>query len=104
MLTDFSATRESEANYIRPAVVVTNNEANAHAHILVVIPITSNLGRVGHYDLELPNNRTGLDRDTKAQVNLIRHVSVSRFVKTLGHVPTDLMLDLDARIREHLAL
>lgn len=104
LLTNFSPARSGEPSDIRPAVIVTNNIANANAEVLVAVPITSNLDRVYPFDLFLPNNRTGLDVDSKAQANLLRAVSVSRFIRRLGYLPEDLMQDLDTRIREHLAL
>ena len=104
ILTNLAPARPGEASYIHPCVIVTNNEANANLDVLVVVPITSNLERVFKYDLELPLHRTGLNKDSKAQVNSVRHVSTSRFIKTLGFVPDDLMLEVDDRIREHLAL
>jgi mRNA interferase MazF len=104
MLTNLTPGRDGEANYVHPCIVVTNNEANANLDVLVVVPLTSNLERTFKYDLELPLNRTGLNKDSKAQVNLIRHVNVNRFMKRLGFVPDDLMLELDSRIREHLGL
>lgn len=102
--TDFAPAREGEANYTRPAIIVTNNQANAAAPVVTVIPLTSNLERVYPMQLFLPNNRTGLDRDSKAQVELIRHVSTGRIKKVIGYVPNDLMAELDSKIKEHLAL
>jgi mRNA interferase MazF len=102
--TDFSPAREGEANYTRPAIIVTNNQANAVAPVVTVIPLTSNLERIYPMQLFLPNNRTGLDRDSKAQVELIRHVAIGRIKKVIGYVPDDLMSDLDSKIKEHLAL
>ena len=104
ILTNFAPAREGEPNKIHPAIVVTNNIANANAPVLIVVPITSNLERIYPFDLFLPNNRTGLNLDSKAQVNLLRVVSLSRLIKTLGYTPQDLMEQLDQRIREHLAL
>jgi mRNA interferase MazF len=71
---------------------------------VVVIPLTSNLDRVYPFELELPNQRTGLNKDSKAQIHLIRHVNVDRLKQALGFVPHDLMRDLDGRLRLHLAL
>ena len=103
-LTQFEPARAGEANYTHPAIVVTNNRANLITSVLVVIPITSNIERIYPFELALPNQRTGLNKDSKAQVNLIRHVSTDRFTRHLGFVPDDLMLELDRRIKDHLAL
>lgn len=104
VFTDFSPARENEANYLRPAIIITNNQANAVAPVLTVVPLTSNLERIYPMQLFLPTNRTGLDRDSKAQIELMRHVAISRFKRIIGFVPEDLMVELDTKIKEHLAL
>lgn len=103
-LTQFAPARASEANFVHPAVVVTNNRANLHSPQIVVIPVTSNTERVYPFELALSVERSGLNLDSKAQVNLIRHVSLDRLMRKLSFVPDDLMLELDIRIKEHLAL
>ncbi len=104
VLVDFAPARPAEAGYVRPAVIVTNNQANAFAPVVMVVPLTSNLEKVYPVQLFLPAERSGLDRDSKAQVELLRHVTLQRVQKTLGHLPADLMAQLDMRLREHLAL
>lgn len=104
LLVNFSPARESEANSTQPAVVLTNNAANANSVVITVIPLTTNLGRVYPFQLLLPHQRTDLDEDSKAQVEQIRSVALSRVLRRLGQVPADLMLELDARVREQLAL
>jgi mRNA interferase MazF len=103
-LVDFGASLGGEVAYIRPAIVVTNNTANFIAHVIVVVPITSNIEKIGVYDVFLPNNRTDLNQDSKSQVNLIRHIAIERLGQRLGHVPSDLMDEVDARIIVHLGL
>lgn len=104
VLVDFSPARVAEANYTRPAIVVTNNQANAFAPVVMVVPLTSDLTKIYPVQLFLPAERSGLDRDSKAQVELLRHVTLERIQKMLGQLPTDLMTQLDVRLREHLAL
>ncbi len=104
VLIDFAPTRPAEADYVRPAVIVTNNQANAFAPVVMVVPLMSNLEKDYPVQLFLPAERSGLDRDSKAQVELLRHVTLQRIQKTLGHLPADLMAQLDMRLREHLAL
>lgn len=104
VLVNFSPARPAEADYIRPAVVVTNNQANAFAPVVTVVPLTSSVTKIYPMQLFLPAERSGLDRDSKAQVELLRHITVERIQKTLSHLPDDLMAQLGARLREHLAL
>jgi mRNA interferase MazF len=104
VLVDFDPAQAAEAAKTRPAVIVSNNIANSHAHVITVIPLTTSLSRVYPHEMVLPVARTGLDNDSKTQVHLIRHVSKTRIRKTLGHVPEDLMQQLDGLLREHLSL
>lgn len=104
LLVDFAPARDGEANLVHPAVVITNNAANLNGSSIVVVPLTSNTERVYPFQVLLPTERTGLNKDSKAQVELLRVVAVSRVRRSLGFVPDDLMGELDARVREHLAL
>ena len=99
----------SEAARTRPAVVVSNNTANAVAArrgdgVVTVVPLTSNTERVHAFQVLLPAAETGLPRDSKAQAEQVRAVSVSRIVRSDGWVPVELMAAVDEALRVHLAL
>lgn len=96
--------REGEAGQTHPGVVVSNNAANANAVLLMVVPLTSNISRLYVTDVLLPNQRTGLDHDSKAQIEAMRAANVSRLLERLGHVPDDLMAQVDAKLRMHLGI
>lgn len=96
--------REGEAGQTHPGIIVSNNANNASAHLLMTVPLTSNVERVYVTNLVLPNQRTGLDHDSKAQVEAMRAAHSSCLIKRLGHVADDLMAELDAKIRMHLGL
>ena len=100
-LIDFDPVRP-EVNSNRPAVVVTNNIANTNGTTLTVIPLTTQVTRVYSFQVLLAASDTGLDFDSKAQIEQIRSVSTSRFIKRLGQIPEFLMQEIDNRIREHL--
>ncbi|UZX14589.1 type II toxin-antitoxin system PemK/MazF family toxin [Thermus sp. PS18] len=104
LLVDFDPGSPGEAAKVRPAILVTNDVANAYSPVVVVVPLTSNISRIYPFELYLPADRTGLDRDSKAQVQLIRHVHRRRVRAHLGTLPGDLLEALDIRIREHLGL
>ncbi|GAA5514473.1 endoribonuclease MazF9 [Deinococcus carri] len=96
--------REGEAAQTHPGIVVTNNAANVSTHLLMTVPLTSNVERLYITNILLPNQRTGLDHDSKAQVEAMRATHVSRLIKRLGHVPDDLMTEVDGKVRLHLGL
>lgn len=108
-LIDLEPTRGSEANKRRPAVIVSNDRANATAErlgrgVVTVVPVTSKIARVFSFQTLLPAAATGLRVDSKAQAEQIRSVSIERIGPALGHMPTELMAELDDAVRLHLQL
>lgn len=106
---NFDPVRGSEANKTRPAVIVSNDAANATATrlgrgVITVVPVTSNITRVYPFQLLLPAHLTGLPRDSKAQAEQIRSVSVDRIGGTLGQLPPALVAELDRALRVQLSL
>jgi len=108
-LVDLDPGRGSEADKTRPAVVVSNDGANAAAlrsgrGVLTVVPITSNVTRVYPFQVLLPANLSGLDRDSKAQAEQVRSVSAVRVGRRIGTLPPDLVAALEDALRLHLGL
>ena len=108
-LIDLEPTRGSEANKRRPAVIVSNDRANATADrlargVITVVPVTSSIARVFPFQTLLPADATGLRVTSKAQAEQVRSVSIERVGAVLGHVPADLMAELDDAMRLHLQL
>lgn len=106
---DFDPAQGSEANKTRPAVVVSNDAANATATrlgrgVITVVPVTSNITRVYPFQVLLPANQTGLPRDSKAQAEQLRSVSVERVGKRLGELSAALVTELDRALRVQLGL
>src|SRR5437879_4140481 len=108
-IVDLDPARSSEANKWRPAVVVSNDGANATAErlgrgVVTVVPITSNVARVYQFQVLLPAESTGLRQDSKAQAEQIRPVSVERIGAALGLLSAELIAELDEALRLHLSL
>lgn len=108
-LVDLDPARRGEADKQRPAVIVSNDGANTTAArlghgVVTVVPVTSNVDRVYPFQVLLPRAETGLDRDSKAQAEQIRSVSVERVSQKIGAVPPALMSAVDDALRLHLAL
>jgi mRNA interferase MazF len=101
--------RGAEASKTRPAVVVSNDAANATADrlgrgVVTVVPVTSNTARVYPFQVLLRADQTGLSGDSKAQAEQVRSVAVERIGRRLGHVPAAAMAELDQALRLHLDL
>lgn len=106
---DFNPGRGSEARKRRPAVIVSNDGANAVAArlgrgVITVLPVTSNIRRIYPFQVRLPASASGLRQDSKAQAEQIRSVAVERLGQPIGMVPAALMLQIDEALRLHLAL
>ena len=104
ILVDFEPARPSEADKVRPSILVTNDQANLFGVNIMVVPLTGNVDRVYPFQLFLPAEQTGLERDSKAQVELTRSVSKSRLGKRVGRLPEGLLEQLDERLKLHLDL
>ncbi len=104
VLVDFDPAKDFEASKKRPAIVVSNNISNQFAHVLIVVPLTTNLKRVYPHELVLFTHEVDIKEDSKTQVHLIRHVSKARVLKVLTHLSSEIMFELDILLREQLNL
>jgi mRNA interferase MazF len=108
-LVDLDPVRGAEANKRRPAVIFSNDGANSSADrlghgVITVVPVTSNTERVYPFQVLLPASATGLDRDSKAQAEQLRSVSIERVGRRVGVLSPELSAALDEAMRLHLAL
>jgi mRNA interferase MazF len=108
-LVDYEPARGSEANKARPAVIVSNDGANAAVArtgqgVVTLVPLTSNTSRVYPFQVLLPAAECGLPKDSKVQCEQIRALAPERLLRTIGSVPRQRMAEIDAALRLHLAL
>ncbi|MGH3275634.1 MAG: type II toxin-antitoxin system PemK/MazF family toxin [Streptosporangiaceae bacterium] len=101
--------RGAEASKTRPAVVVSNDAANATAArlsrgVITVVPVTSNTEQIYPFQVLLPARSTGLHQDSKAQAEQVRSVDVERIGQRVGQLPRQLLAELDQALRIHLSL
>jgi mRNA interferase MazF len=98
-----------DATKRRPAVIVSNNGANAMATqlgrgVLTVAPMTSNVDQVYPFQVLVLADTSGLEQDSKVQAEQVRSISVGRIGERVGHVPATAMLEIDDALRLHLEL
>ena len=108
-MVDLDPVLGSEADKVRPAVIVSNNGANAAVQrsgsgVLTVVPVTSNITRIYPFQVLLPAAQCGLRRDSKAQAEQVRSVAAVQIGRRVGVLPSDLLAQLDSALRLHLDL
>ena len=108
-MVDLDPARAGEANKQRPAVIVSNDGANSAAAklgrgVVTVVPVTSNVDRIYPFQVLLPSGLSGLPRDSKAQAEQVRSVSVERVTDRIGTLPPELMVEVDEALRLHLSI
>lgn len=106
---DLDPARGSEANKSRPAVIVSNDRANATAARLgrgtvTVVPVTSNVARIYPFQVMLAAESTGLTVDAKAQAEQVRSVATERLTRPIGRLSAIQLAQLDDALRLHLDL
>lgn len=84
----------------RPAIVVSNNQANQKSHRVVVVPITSNeqLRLASHVPIQV-QNKVG-----KVVVDQLKSVDKERLGKKIGECSKEIMSKVDQAIKMELAL
>ena len=99
----------AKAEKRRPAIIVSNDGANATAArlgrgVVTVVPVTSSIARGYPFQVLLRAADTGLPQDSKAQAEQVRAVAIQRPGARIGVVPAVIMADLDEALRLHFAL
>ncbi|MFT4010802.1 MAG: type II toxin-antitoxin system PemK/MazF family toxin [Nocardioidaceae bacterium] len=108
-LVDLEPVIGSEADKIRPGILVSNDHANSRAAVLArgtvtVVPATRTLEPALAFHVLLPAEITGLDHDSKAQAEQVRSIDVRRLVHHIGRLSPSLLRELDVALRLHLDL
>ena len=101
---DWEPSIKGEPAFSRPAVILTNSDANNHLPHLVVAPITSNTTRLYPFDVLLPVAGCGLKESSKVQLNYVRGLNRTCLTGYLGSLTEALQLELDEKLRTHLGL
>ena len=108
-LVNFEPALGNETNKIRPAIIVSNDAANSMAEtlgrgVITVIPVTSKTDRVLPFQVLLSAAKTGLPKDSKAQVEQIRSIAYERLGRNVGSVPYEVVALIGDAVRWQLAI
>lgn len=94
------ATTEGEIRNQRPAIIVSNDAANAHLNRVQVVPLTSNVTRLYPSEAYVRVRR----KRNKAMADQLMTVAKQRLVNRVGRVTAKEMLQVDRALRVQLAL
>jgi mRNA interferase MazF len=72
--------------------------------VVTVVPLTSSTAKVHPFQVLVPAAASGLRQDSKAQAEQVRSIDMTRLSTPVGHLPSEVMRQLDAALRLHLAL
>ncbi len=108
-LVEFPPALEGQANRSRPAILVSNDGVNQaagrHGHgMVMVVPMMPETDSLYPFQVLIPAEESGMDRDTKAAVEQVRAVPVARIERLVGRIPPQRMQAIDEALRLHLAL
>ena len=97
---EFDPSVGSEIRKTRPAVILSNDAANRHLARVVVIPLTSNTGRL--YPGEALVNIA--DQPSKAMADQIMAADTSRLKQRLGTLSKEDLAAVEDALKLHLDL
>jgi mRNA interferase MazF len=102
---DLNPTVGSEINKKRPVLIVSNDANNRAASTITVLPLTSQVQKVFHFEVLLETQETGLDKVCKAQCQQIRTISKLRITaEKVGEIDQECFIKIDRAIKLHLDL
>jgi len=94
-----------EQRGVRPAVVVQNNDGNELSPVTVVVPLTDAEDKRKYtFMARIDEGDGGLKKDSYALANQIRVIDKSRIIENWGHLSDIAILEVEAAIRDELAL
>jgi len=104
---DLGGERDGKAQ--RPAVIVSNDGANAAAArrgagVVTVLPLSTSGAPARPFQVTLPEGMGGLRREAKVLAEQVRTVDASRVGPSIGAVPLEYLRKIDDALRVHLGL
>ena len=102
---DLSPTRGTEQSGLRPVLVVQTDRANPYSPHTIVVPFTTKIRKkiLPSHTLILARE-SNLPEDSIVLCEQIRVIDKQRFVRKIGTLSKSRLLEVDAALREILAL
>lgn len=103
-LVDFEPSLGAEIRKVRPALIVSCDEANKYLSTVMVIPFTSKVEKVYPFDVFVDRKESGLDADSKLKIPQMRAVDKGRLKRYVGTVPDEKFEEINKAIKLHLSI
>lgn len=102
---DLDPTKGSEQAGARPVLVIQNDTSNEYAPTVIIAPLTTKVFSK-HYptNVHLLKVTAGLKQDSTVLLSQIRTIDKTRLERKLGHLSSELMLQVDRATKASLAL
>lgn len=95
----------SEQGGVRPVLIIQNNVGNRFSPTVIVLAITSQLGKARlPTHVEIPSRGHGLNKDSVALAEQIRTLDKRRLREYLGCLSEDVMRRVDVALKMSLEL
>ncbi|TAK75014.1 MAG: type II toxin-antitoxin system PemK/MazF family toxin [Gammaproteobacteria bacterium] len=92
-----------DTNKKYPALVISNDANNQGSSTVTVIPITFNINEIYPFEVALPAQKSGLEKDAKIQCHQIRTMTKSRIVSFVaGKVNDEILSAVKGALELHL--
>ena len=99
---DYRGTVGAEIRKRRPAVVISEDEHNAHMRTVTVVPFSSPGKTSPTYEVAIPAGVVGDGRPCRAKPHQIRAVDRVRLGRKIGSLPPELLGTIEASLLLHL--
>ena len=103
-LVDFEPSVGAEIRKIRPAVIISCDEANKYLKTITVIPFSSKVEKIYPFDVFVSKQESGLDTDSKLKIPQMRAVDKGRLKRYIGALPEEMIEETEKAIKLHLAI
>lgn len=95
----------SEQAGARPVLVIQNDVGNEYAPTVIVAPLTTKaFSKWYPTNVQVPRGTAGLNENSTVLLSQIRTIDKSRLQRKIGHLPSELMHQVDAAIKASLGL
>ncbi len=99
-------TEGSEQAGVRPVIIVSRDAINQHSPVIVVVPLTktANVTRSYPNNVAIPKSLAGLSFDFVALTGQVRAIAKTRLLSYRGHLPSNVMAEIERALRITLDL